>query len=86
LILKDKLESWRNEQWALISSKYPYFTRYWLLSDEDIKKIVDKAHLVLNASHIDAPFLSEISQWITTSPSLDSLLQLLQDFRVARHG
>lgn len=81
--LKDALEDWRDQQWALIGEKYPFFTRHWLLSDEDLKRIVDKAHIILNASRVDCPVLDNISSWITTCPCLDSLCQLLDDFRTA---
>ena len=82
--LKEQLEHWRDHEWALIGERYPYYSRDWVLSDEDLKRIVDKAHIVLSAPSITQAFLSDISRWIPTSPCLDSLLVLLEDFRVAR--
>ena len=82
--LKEQLVDWCDCQWALVGDKYPFFSRDWILSDEDLKHIVDKAHVVLNVTAVNQQFISEVSKWILTSPCLDSLCQLLEDFRVAR--
>ena len=75
---------WRDCEWALVGDKYPFYSRDWILSDGDLKRIVDKAHVVLNATTVDRKFLAELSEWILTSPCLDSLCHLLEEFRVAR--
>jgi superfamily II DNA helicase RecQ len=81
--LRDQLEDWRDREWASVGRKYPYYSRDWLLSDEDLKRIVDKAHIILNVPVINRALLADISRWIPTSPCLDSLCQLLEDFRIA---
>lgn len=82
--LKEQLEDWRDHQWTLVADEYPFFSRDWILSDEDLKRFVDKAHVVLNSTGINQQFLGEISKWSLISPCPDSLCQLLEDFRVAR--
>ena len=52
-----------------------FFLRDWILSDEDLKHTVDKAHEVLNATAVNGQFIGEVSRWILTSPCLDSLCQ-----------
>ena len=82
--LREQLKHWHDHQWASINDRYPYYSHDWVLSDEDLKRVVDKAHIILSTPSITWTFLSNISRWILTSPCLDSLCQLLEDFHAAR--
>ena len=50
--LREQLEHWHDHKWASIGDRYPCYSRDWVLSDEDLKRIVNKAHIVLGAPSI----------------------------------
>lgn len=87
-ILHEALLSWRDTEWAGIKSRFPFFSREWVMTNENISRLVDKAHLILNASMIDATFISSIaaSTLNDSDPIINSLTMLLEDFRENRRS
>ena len=87
-ILRDALLSWRDTEWAQIKTRFPFFSREWVMTNENIGHFVDKAHLILNASTIDAAFIrSLVTSTLGNSDSLiKSLILLLEDFRENRRS
>ncbi|PFH47972.1 hypothetical protein AMATHDRAFT_49880 [Amanita thiersii Skay4041] len=81
--LKGRLEKWRADEYA--TGFYAMLPREWLLSERDLKRIIDKANIILNATIIDRSLLElEVASSIVLSPCLDSLCQCLEDFRMAK--
>jgi hypothetical protein len=58
------------------------------MTNENIARLVDKAHLILNTSTIDATFISSIavSTLNDSDPIINSLTMLLEDFRENRRS
>ena len=85
-ILHDALLSWRDTEWAQIKPRFPFFSRGWVMTNENIDRLVDKAHVILNTSKIDATFISSIATTTLedSDPIINSLITLLEDFRKNR--
>ena len=87
-ILHDGLVSWRDTEWARIKPRFPFFSHGWVMTDENIGRLVDKAHVILNTSTIDARFISSIATTTLedSDPIITSLIELLEDFRENRRS
>ena len=87
-ILHDALHSWRDIEWARIKPSFPFFSRGWVMTNENIARLVDKAHIILNTSTIDASFISAIATTTLedSDPIINSLIKLLEDFRENRRS
>jgi hypothetical protein len=59
-------------------------SRQWIITDESILRLVDKAHVILNAPQLDLAFLQGTLKIVFTEGSLASLLLVLESFRAAR--
>ena len=53
-ILRQALLSWRDNQWAAIRSDYPFLSREWIITDNNLGHLVEKAHVLLNSTKVDA--------------------------------
>ncbi|KAH6908481.1 hypothetical protein BKA70DRAFT_1222683 [Coprinopsis sp. MPI-PUGE-AT-0042] len=58
--LRIMLTAWRDREWAKIEADNPFLSREWILTDEDVKTLVSKAHLVVNAFRRDAASVRRI--------------------------
>ena len=86
--LHEALLSWRDTEWARIKPCFPFFSCEWVMTNENIARLVDKAHLILNTSTIDATFISSFatSTLEDSDPIIYSLTLLLEDFRENRRS
>ncbi|KAF5334931.1 hypothetical protein D9611_012779 [Ephemerocybe angulata] len=59
--LHDQLTAWRDKQWANMRAQLPMCSRDWILGPPDIKRIVEKAHIIVNSPTIDEELLKKIT-------------------------
>ena len=51
--LRRALISWRDQYWADVCSRFPLFSKDWIITDKNINRLIDKAHLLLNQPGLD---------------------------------
>ncbi|KAF5374595.1 hypothetical protein D9615_008912 [Tricholomella constricta] len=83
-VLRQALVSWRDARWASIRSNNPFLSREWVLSDGNISRLVDKAHILLNSHTVDARLVNDIIKWMADDLKMHSLVSTLQNFCAAR--
>ncbi|EPS97624.1 hypothetical protein FOMPIDRAFT_117753 [Fomitopsis schrenkii] len=82
-VLRDILKAWRDGYWARVKHGNPMLSRDWILDDRNLDQLVAKAHLIVNASTIDAAFVRKLIVWIADNDLVESLVATLQEFRAA---
>lgn len=82
-VLRDILQAWRDRCWASVKHKNPMLSREWILDDRNLDQLVAKAHLIVNASTINATLVRRLIVWITDQDLMASLVATLQEFRSA---
>ncbi|TFY76950.1 hypothetical protein EWM64_g7064 [Hericium alpestre] len=85
--LWDALVVWHDIRWAEICDENPYHSRETaVMSVKNMRRLVDKAHLILGAPHIDSAFIHILITWIhdpSSSATIDSLITVLEVFRTS---
>jgi hypothetical protein len=79
-ILHQALRSWRDTYWAKIRADYPFFSRDWVITDENIRRLVEKAHVLLNSPSVDVATVRDIIRCISDEATLTSLVLVLREF------
>lgn len=80
-IFRNALLEWRDSYWASVRAKYPFLSREWIMTAENIARLVDKAHIFLNSADINASVVGGVIKWMPDEDLTASLLRLLQNFR-----
>jgi hypothetical protein len=83
--LRQALILWRDQYWSGVRSRYPFFTSEWILTNENINRLVDKAHLLLNQPQLNVDFVKGLIRSIPIDNMvLSSLVSVLKAFCTAR--
>ena len=78
---KDALHNFRDTFWGTAKKDNPFLSRHWILSDENIKRLVTKAHVLLNMpTTIDVPTLKVLIPK-SFDMGLEELAKVAEDFR-----
>ena len=84
-ILKQALLTWRDSYWAKIRYDYPFFSRDWVLTNENLCRLVDKAHTLLNTPQVNAEIVRRLIKCISDDATMSSLVCVFQEFCDMRH-
>lgn len=79
-ILHQALLSWRDTYWVKIRADYPFFSRDWVITNENLGRLVEKAHVLLNSPRVDVATVRNIIKCISDEATLASLIVVLQEF------
>jgi len=79
-ILRQALLLWRNSYWVKIRNDYPFFSRDWVITNENIGHLVDKAHILLNTPQVDVAIVRSLIKCISDDMTMTSLVCVLQEF------
>ena len=83
-ILRQALLSWRDNQWAAIRADYPFLSREWIITDNNLGHLVEKAHVLLNSAQVDANLVRQLIKCISNEAIISSLVSVLQEFCTTR--
>ena len=79
-ILHQALLSWRDTYWVKFRADYPFFSRDWVITCENINRLVEKAHVFLNSPCIEVAKVRNIIKCISDEATLASLVLVLREF------
>ena len=79
-ILPQALLFWRDTYWAKIRTDYPLFSRDWVITNENISRLVEKGHVFLNSPSVDVATVRGIIKCISDGETLASLVLVLREF------
>ncbi|KAI1790168.1 P-loop containing nucleoside triphosphate hydrolase protein [Ganoderma leucocontextum] len=85
-VLDDILHDWRSTRWRAMAPSNKFLSYHWVMDDDNIGKLVHKAHLLVNAPELNAELIRTLICWITTPETMASLVAVLHDFRTAFKG
>ena len=83
-MLREALVSWRDEEWARLRPRFPFFSREWVITEENIGRLVNNAHLILNCTDLNISFIRKLMRTISNDTTLASLHMVLSNFCSAR--
>jgi len=79
-ILRQALLSWCDSYWVKIRNDYPFFSRNWVITNEYIGRLVDKACILLNTPQVDVAIVRSLIKCISDDTTMTSLVCVLQEF------
>ncbi|KAJ2911516.1 hypothetical protein MD484_g8898, partial [Candolleomyces efflorescens] len=80
--LRESLLAWRESFWAGIRKKNPFLNEEWILTSENIQRLVEKAHILVAAPTVDEALVrSIIPKNFIIGSSLTPLANLIDTFR-----
>jgi hypothetical protein len=79
-ILRQALLSWRDNQWAAVQADFPFLSREWIITDNNLGHLVEKAHVLLNSPQVDADLVRQMIKCISNEATIASLVSVLQEF------
>ncbi|CAA7263911.1 unnamed protein product [Cyclocybe aegerita] len=82
--LQQALVSWHDTYWASVKSKFPFFSRHWILTDENLGRLVERAHVILNATEVNISVIRGLIRTTADDATLESLVGVLNEFCQAR--
>lgn len=82
--LVKQISEWRGNEWEKIAKDQPYLTESWLLGDGAMKKIIEKANVLVAAQEVNKKLVYELTQDSSMAElQLSSLISVLNQWRTA---
>uniref|UniRef100_A0A0W0F4I0 Putative P-loop containing nucleoside triphosphate hydrolase protein n=1 Tax=Moniliophthora roreri TaxID=221103 RepID=A0A0W0F4I0_MONRR len=80
-ILHNMVCAWRDNKWDSISAANPFLSPDWVISDKNIDRLVDKAHVLLGCQEVDVQTIRSFTQWpLVDDNTIGTLIKVIEDF------